>query len=628
VLPALLRGVSITALLTVSAIVPILVWQASGLRVVTPLVGPVALLVLLQILGLRVFRVHRRAWRYVTLSDVVAIAAGLTLGTAATFLLGLGATLFDVQALEPAAALPAGLLASMLILSFNVQVLARVLRRWSTRRRSATRSKLDDAAHHALIIGAGSVAAGVIREASARLEGRHRIVGLLSDLVPRGELIAGVRVLGGVDGLEDIARDVGATLVIVATDRDEPEQLRSIVARAQRIGLPVHIRANRPLTGFDRQAPVVRPVDLGDLMPRSVASMDTGDIARLVSGRSIIVTGAAGSIGSELARQLLRLRPSRLVLIDRSESGLWALERELAPDAPLGVIEPVLLDVRDPQLLTAVFRAHAPALILHAAALKHVPMLERNVPVAVLNNVLGTASVAEACVRSGVTRLVLISTDKAVAPTSVMGATERLAERIVSDAAARSGRDFVSVRFGNVLSSSGSVLEVFRAQIEAGGPVTITDPEMTRSFMTTDEAAGLVLHAATLRASGEVLILDTGEPRRIVDLAEDLIRLHGFEPGRDIEVVVTGRRAGEKLHEQLAAPTETLEPTEHPSILSVRGQVQRWPERDAVLIELRDLARANDVERLRARLLEIANEGVVPGDGGTIDWRSDSIATA
>jgi len=257
-----------------------------------------------------------------------------------------------------------------------------------------------------------------------------------------------------------------------------------------------------------------------------------------------------------------------------------------------------------------------------------VPMLERNVAVAVLNNVLGTASVAEACIRSGVTRLVLISTDKAVAPTSVMGATKRVAERIVSDAGARSGRDFVSVRFGNVLGSSGSVLEVFRSQIEAGGPVTITDPEMTRYFMTIPEASGLVLHAATLSGSGEVLILDMGEPRRIVDLAEDLIRLHGLEPGRDIEVVVTGRRAGEKLHEELATSEETIERTEHPSILSVRSRVRRWPERDAVLVELRDLARANDVQRLRARLLEVANEGVVRDERDATDWEHDVVATA
>jgi FlaA1/EpsC-like NDP-sugar epimerase len=571
----------------------------------------IALLVALQLVGLRVFRVHRRTWRFTTLGDVVAVASGLTLGTGVHLFLGQLARVWDVAPFTTASAFPAGLELAVLLVAVNLLVLVRIIRRVTHQRRRRDEETSERLTHAALVLGAGRVAAGVLRDAFVHHDVPPRIIGLLADDAPRGELVGGVSVLGRIDDLESIARSTGATMLIVALDDTDPERVRSIVARAQRVGLLVRIRPAEPLAGVDRDALVVRSVDLRDLMPRATADMDTSDVSRLIAGRTVVVTGAGGSIGSELARQILRHRPSRLVLIDRSEYGLWGVERSLDGEAPLGVVEPLVLDVRDQTLLVDVFQRTAPAVVFHAAALKHVPMLERNVSAAVLNNVIGTASVAETAIRTGVTRLVLVSTDKAVAPTSVMGATKRIAERIVSDAAARSGRDFVSVRFGNVLGSSGSVLEVFHQQIAAGGPITITDPAMTRFFMTIPEAAGLVLQASTLSGSGDILILDMGQPRRILDLAEDLVRLHGLEPGRDIEIITTGRRAGEKLHEELASDVERIERTSHPSILTVRPNVKRWHERDEVLTELRDLARTSH-RTLRTRLLQVANEDLHP----------------
>ena len=612
---SLLRGLISTALLIVAALVPLAIWTTSGLVVdgstvqatAPATVRAVALLVALQLVGLRLLRAHRRTWRFTTLGDVIAIGTGLALGTAVNMLLGAFVQVSDVVVLLIAATFPVGLQLAMLLLAINLQVLARIVRRVTHQRRRRDDTVSERKTHAALILGAGRVAAGVLRDAFVHHDMPPRIIGLLADDATRGQLVSGARVLGRIDDLESIARGTGATMLIVALDDTDPDRVRSVVARAQRIGLLVRIRPAEPLSGVDRDALVVRAVDLGDLMPRAVAEMDTSDVSRLIAGRTVVVTGAGGSIGSELARQILRHRPSRLVLIDRSEYGLWGVERSLEGEAPLGVVEPLVLDVRDQTLLVDVFQRTAPAVVFHAAALKHVPMLERNISAAVLNNVIGTASVAETAMRSGVTRLVLVSTDKAVAPTSVMGATKRIAERIVSDAAARSGRDFVSVRFGNVLGSSGSVLEVFRAQIAAGGPITITDPAMTRFFMTIPEAAGLVLQAATLDGSGDILILDMGKPRHILELAEDLVRLHGLEPGRDIEIQITGRRAGEKLHEELASDIERLERTSHPSILAVRPEVRRWHERDEVLTELRDLARASH-STLRTRLLQVANE--------------------
>jgi FlaA1/EpsC-like NDP-sugar epimerase len=615
---ALLRGTISTALLIVAALVPLTIWTRSGLLIGGSVTGPIALLVALQLIGLRVFRAHRRTWRFTTLGDVVAIGAGLALGSGVHMLLGELVRVWDVPVFRAAAAFPIGLELAMLLLAVNLLVLVRIVRRLTHQRRRRDDDVIERQTHAALILGAGRVAAGVLRDAFVHHDVPPRIIGLLADDAPRGELVSGARVLGRIDDLESIARSTGATMLIVALDDTDPDRVRAVVARAQRIGLLVRIRPAEPLAGVDRDALVVRSVDLGDLMPRAAAEMDTSDVSRLIAGRTVVVTGAGGSIGSELARQILRFRPSRLVLIDRSEYGLWGVERSLLDEAPLGVVEPLVLDVRDQTLLFDVFQRTAPAVVFHAAALKHVPMLERNISAAVLNNVIGTASVAETAMRTGVTRLVLVSTDKAVAPTSVMGATKRIAERIVSDAAARSGRDYVSVRFGNVLGSSGSVLEIFRTQIAQGGPITITDPAMTRFFMTIPEAAGLVLHAATLDGSGDILILDMGTPRRIVDLAEDLVRLHGLEPGRDIEIAITGRRAGEKLHEDLASDVERLERTSHPSILTVRPAVRRWPERDDVLTELRDLARSSH-STLRTRLLQVANEDLVAAAALTRD---------
>jgi FlaA1/EpsC-like NDP-sugar epimerase len=619
---SLVRSMVGTGLLVAAIVIVAEIWLANGLVMGHPLPSAVALLVALQLLGLRAFRVHRRSWRFTGLADVLAIAGGLTLGTGCYAVIH---GVADVLGVTLPTALPLGLLLTALLLAINLKVIARIARRLQAQRagqgtgqRTGQRSHGADGPpdgttqappqHRALVIGAGRVAVGVIRDATLHHGVPPRIVGLLDDTTRAGELVAGAPVLGRTKDLEQLSRSHGVTLLIIALDRPEPELLRQVIVRAQRLGLAVRIRPAEPLAGLDREALVVRDVELGDLLPRPPAVLDGDGIEQLVAGRTVVVTGAAGSIGSELSRQLLRHGPSRLVLIDRSEYGLWALEQELTGDAPSGVIEPVILDVRDGERITDLFQRRSPSVVFHAAALKHVPLLERNVIAAVINNVIGTHHVTEAALDAGVTRLVLVSSDKAVTPSSVMGATKRIAERLVADAAARSGRDFISVRFGNVLGSSGSVLEVFQAQLAAGGPLTVTDPEMTRYFMTIPEASGLVLHAAALQGQRGTLTLDMGQPVRIVDIAEDLVRLHGLEPGTDVEIVITGARPGEKLHEQLSSPDERLEATGHPSILAITGSGGPWWGRDLALAELEALARRSDVDALRGRLFALAAE--------------------
>lgn len=607
------------ALLALAAFGSSHVWTLAGLvDDSTSLAGSFVALIVAQSLGLRAMRVHRRSWRFVSVEDALALLAGLTLGTGTYLALD---AMLDVPGLRLDAPIMLTLITALL--AFNLLLGVRVVRRITVatyRTRSGLTFGAAQVQHRALVVGAGRVGAGVVRDAAVHHGTPPLIIGLLDDDPHiRGRIMHGIEILGSSSDLESVARRTAATMVIVALDESDPYLLRSVIGRAQRSGLLVRIRPPEPLAGIDRETLVVRPVDVADLMPRAAKPMAGTLIDDLVTGRTVLVTGAGGSIGSELCRQLLQHRPSRIVLVDRSEHALWRIERDLADLMPLGVIDARIVDVCDRGLVASLLKEVGPSVVFHAAALKHVPLVERNAGAAVLNNVIGTEVLASEAAACGVPRLVLISSDKAVAPSSVMGATKRIAERIVCDAAERTGRDYVSVRFGNVLGSSGSVVEVFQEQIARGGPVTITDPEMTRYFMTIPEAAGLVLHAATLGRCGDVLVLDMGEPHRIIDLARDLIRLNGLEPGTDIRVVTIGRRPGEKLHEALADIGEDLVATTHPSILALRGTAGAWPQRDDAVHALRELSEAGESATLRRMLWSLASDGTLA------DTASDTV---
>jgi len=317
-----------------------------------------------------------------------------------------------------------------------------------------------------------------------------------------------------------------------------------------------------------RKATPARKYELEELLPRKSVQLDQKKIRECVEDQVILVTGAAGSIGSELCRQIAQFKPSALVAFDMAESPLFYLERELRTSFPDLEFFPELGNVTQPETLHRVMRAHKPTLVYHAAAYKHVPVLEHQVYAAIENNIFGTWNVAEAAIRAGVSGFVLISSDKAVAPSSVMGATKRVAELIVRALHSESGTSFNAVRFGNVLGSVGSVVPIFEEQIAAGGPVTVTDPEMYRYFMTTPEAAQLVLQAFAIGRGGEIFSLDMGEPVSILDLAHTMIRLNGFEPGIEIQIECTGVRPGEKLMEQLNRQDEQMVSTAHPMIRS------------------------------------------------------------
>ena len=348
----------------------------------------------------------------------------------------------------------------------------------------------------------------------------------------------------------------------------------------------------------------VRAVEIEDLLGREPVALHTEEIRTMLQGRCVMVTGAGGSIGSELCRQIAGYGPRQLLLVERSEVQMFAAEQELVRRGHGGLIQPLVADILDTARMRQIFAAHGPELVFHAAAHKHVPMMERQPGEAIRNNIFGTGQLARLSLEQGVDRFVLISTDKAINPTSVMGATKRLAEMVLQDLQVRnpSLTRFMAVRFGNVLGSSGSVIPLFKEQIAAGGPVTVTHPEMTRYFMTIPEAVGLVLQSSVLGAGGEIFVLDMGKPVRIVDLAKQMIKLSGFEPDRDIRIEFVGIRPGEKLFEEISYSDESVTRTDHCKIMRLRGTPPNAEGLREILDVLRAEFRSAEPERLKCLL--------------------------
>jgi FlaA1/EpsC-like NDP-sugar epimerase len=563
---------------------------------------------------LRFLMVHRRSWRFTSLWDVVAIteamlAAGLLLLGTRILLSGLDRQ-FDLGIQRP---IPIGVIAANAALAIIGLVGLRALRRLQheeAETRQARAARGGRRARRVVVIGAGRLGTTAVRQLQTRPDLGITAVGFLDD-DPRlqRQVIHGVEVLGTRDDLPAVVDERSVDQAIIAISDASGSVVRDLAERCRAVGIEPQI-----LPGFDAllggQVNItrLRPVRIEDLLRRDPVELDTSSIAQLVRGQNVVVTGAGGSIGAELCRQVGRFGPRRLVLVERAEGALWAIDRELHRRFEDVEVVPALVDVRDEGRVRALLSVERPSVVFHAAAHKHVPMVELNPGEAVVNNVFGTKAVVDACASLGVPRFVLVSTDKAVNPTSVMGATKRVAERYVQSVAAQTGRPFVSVRFGNVLGSTGSVVPIFEQQIADGGPVTVTHPEMRRYFMTIPEASQLVIQAAALGVGGEVFVLDMGEPVRIIDLAEELIRLSGFEPHADIPIVFTGIRPGEKLFEELALDSEHTDATAHPSIAISRTVDGSWPARDEELADLLDTADHADPSAIRVQLVQLVPE--------------------
>ena len=452
-----------------------------------------------------------------------------------------------------------------------------------------------------VLIGAGKAGVIAAKEISSRPDMRLEVVGFLDDDSHKhGAVIQGYRVLGGTELLEKLVPAKGIDHVIITIAYASRQDIAHIVELCEKV--PVKARIIPGLYEIlDGTVNIsrIRDVEIEDLLGRETVKLDEEEIHRFLTGQVVMVTGAGGSIGAELARQVARIGPSRLLLVERAEFVLFDIDRNLRELWPNLDVVPLVADVSDEARMRSLLAEFHPEVLFHAAAHKHVPMMERNPTEAVKNNVLATKLVGQLAGEAGVRAFVFISTDKAVKPTSVMGASKRVAELVVQDLNGKYDTRYIAVRFGNVLGSTGSVIPLFREQIARGGPVGVTHPDMVRYFMTIPEAAQLVLQAGAMGEGGEIFVLDMGEPVRILDLAKQMITLSGFRPFEDIDIIFTGARPGEKLYEELQTTEEQVVKTRHPKIFI--GKITAYPEiklADA-LAQLADLSREGQERELR-----------------------------
>ncbi|MGC9454483.1 MAG: polysaccharide biosynthesis protein [Phycisphaerae bacterium] len=469
-----------------------------------------------------------------------------------------------------------------------------------------------EGARRVLIVGAGNAGETIIREIFRMPVERYRVVGLVDDdPAKQGIFIHGVPVLGVTEDIARICREQEVEEIIIAMPSATRKELKRVVDLCA--GTKLNFQS-LPGVGdlIDGRVTVnqIRPVDINDLLGREQVELDDEALRRFLRNRRVLITGAGGSIGSELCRQVCRYGPSQLVLVEQAENPLFEVESELRESFPQVPLESRICDIYDRDRVMQVWQQSHPEVVIHAAAHKHVPLMEINPVEAVKNNVLGTRNVADASCCFGVEEFVLISTDKAVNPSSVMGATKRVAEIYTQALNNRPGvrTQFKAVRFGNVLGSAGSVVPAFRKQIAAGGPVRVTHPEMKRYFMTIPEASQLVLQAAATGTGGQVYLLDMGEPVNIVDLARNMITLSGFRPEEDIDIVFTGVRPGEKVFEELRTEGEDIEPTVHPKIRIWKHRAHEWETASGAIEKLSNLIGCEDHERIVAALREIVPE--------------------
>ena len=550
---------------------------------------------------------YRRSWLHASVPDMQRIVIAALVGTVVTMVIFYGAVIL----VDPSLAWPRSFWIGELLLS--LAVLGGL--RFGIRAAADTTARPHDNSSErrpALLYGAGRVGALMARSAGRTGGPNVRPVGFLDDDPRlRGRIVAGVRVHGGIDALERAALATGAETLLVTMPSASGGIVRRVVERAMAVGLEVRtVPSLIELMAGDLDAYRIRRIRVEDLLRRPIVTDHAAGVEQIIRDRTVMITGAGGSIGSELARQVFAIGPSRLVLVDRAESPLYLLQRELEMRRRhakgRGEVHVQLANVASRYAMERLITSEVPSVIFHAAAYKHVPMMEEHPSDAVQVNIGGTMVVLDAAEAAGVDRFVFVSTDKAVHPTSAMGASKRIAEMLVADAARRTGRPYVSVRFGNVLNSTGSVVPIFQEQLENGEALTITHPDMTRFFMTIPEASWLILDAAALGQTGDLFVLDMGEPVKIMDLARDLVRLAGRDPeSQPIEIV--GVRSGEKIHEELFYGGERIDRTPSAKVLRVSAQ----PPPDTVRVDVRammELAIGDEDDALRQMVLGYAQD--------------------
>lgn len=571
-----------------------------------PLVIPVRILIYYS------FGLYSQWWVHASVPELLRIVLAVTVDSLAA------ATVIYLSASGgfPRSVVAIGWILKIALLG-SIRLALRIRHEWLAWRKGDAR-----ASKRVLIVGAGDAGAMLARE-YARHPELGTVVGFVDDDPHKqGYRVAGKPVLGTRERLAEVVRQRAVTDLVIAMPSVRGAVVREVVEQARSLGLQLKtLPGIYELVNGTVSVSQIRDVQIEDILGREEVKMDLDAIAAYLTGETVLVTGAGGSIGSELCRQVARFEPRQLLLLGHGENSIYEIDLELRKKFPSLDIRPVIADIQDMARIRQVFETYRPGVVFHAAAHKHVPLMEHNPEEAIKNNVFGTWNVATAAHDFGAKRFVLISSDKAVNPTSVMGATKRAAEYVVRSLARSSDTIFVAVRFGNVLGSRGSVIPLFKKQIAEGGPVTVTDPRMVRYFMTIPEAVQLVIQAASMGKGGEIFVLDMGKPVRILDLARDLIRLSGLEPDVDIRIEFTGIRPGEKLYEELLTAEEGTVATKHERIYVARADAVSDEALEEFLESMRQIAvsgRASN-EAIREAVRGVVGKvglGAVVGGGG------------
>jgi FlaA1/EpsC-like NDP-sugar epimerase len=574
-----------------------------------------AFFILIKLIVFGFHRQYRGWWRYVGIFDLIGIARAALIST--VIIVALWYAMMQISVIRNLAGKNEYLreltfiAQSLFILDFFATVLLlgslrMLIRLYHEEFRTIEGGRLK----RFIIVGAGDAGEALLREIHRMAVEQYEVIGFIDDdPAKQGMSIHGIAVLGTVEQLPKICRERNIEEIAIAIPSATHKQLRRVIQICE--GTKVRFRTVPSITDIASgkfKVSQIRDVDINDLLGREAVELNMEILEKYLANKVILVTGAGGSIGAEMCRQVCNFGPKLLLLVEQAENPLFFIDQELASKAPAVKIRPLICDITDQSRVEQVFERYRPEVVIHAAAHKHVPLMELNPGEAVKNNIIGTKCVAEAANKYGTRSFVMISTDKAVNPTSIMGSTKRLAEMYIQDLNTRAQTDFVTVRFGNVLASAGSVVPIFKNQIAQGGPLTVTHPEMRRYFMTIPEASQLVLQAAAMGHGGEILLLDMGEPVKIVDLARELIILSGFRPGEDIEIAFIGIRPGEKLFEELSIKGEDMQPTRHPKIAIWKNKPIDHNKLIAVLERLIEAARQQNHSEIVTEIKKIIPE--------------------
>ena len=554
------------------------------------------------------FKLYKGMWRFTSISDLINVLK-------ATFIASLFSISVILLVLGASSVPRTVLLIDYLLTTIGIAAVRASVRIYSTRfivgnGKNKQKNKLTSKIKtRLLLLGAGSSGEKIIREVKENPSSTYRIIGLLDDDPSKiGTTIHSIPILGKIEDLHTISTSYDEILICIPTATNT--QMRSIVTQCKVVGKPYRtIPTVYELIDKQISINTIREVSMADLLGRQEVNLDRSSISNYIYGKRVLVTGAGGSIGSELVKQCLGYSPDLLLLFDQSEHNLFNIDNYCKEIRNSTGIHPILGDIRDKSMVSSVFNSFQPHVVLHAAAYKHVPMQENNPWEAVITNIQGTLNVMEACENNDVDRFVLVSTDKAVNPTNIMGATKRVSEILIQSKTKNSKVKYLGVRFGNVIGSSGSVIPTFQEQINNGGPITITDPNMKRYFMSIPEAAQLILQAGSIGESGEIYVLDMGKPVLVKEIAYELIRLSGLEPEVDISIEYIGLRPGEKMYEELMTSSESLIDTSHEKIMVLKDGVEhQWDYLLSEIDKIVQSAKSYDSDLIKSKLKEFIPE--------------------